>query len=54
MNRRLMDLIMDVATMAAFTTHAVWSLKAAIELMAKEPPKPKKLPPPPGLFDSRK
>ena len=52
-NRRLIDMVMAVATMAAFTNHAVWGLKTAIEVMAKERPKPKPAPPP-GLFDSRK
>ena len=53
-NERLLELIMDVAKMAAFTNHAAWSLKAAVEVVAKERPKPKPAPSPPGLFDSRK
>jgi hypothetical protein len=54
MNQYLLDLINDIAAMAAYTAGAVNALKTAVDIMAKEMPSPRPSPPKPhSIFDDR-
>ena len=54
MNQYLLDLINDIAEMAAYTAGAVNALKTAVDMMAKEMPSPRPSPPKPhSIFDDR-